>query len=212
MPRIQRLALLTAVSLGTFALAWFGGSQEFAVARSSLATAWLCLGLFLAALSIGPVHALRTGRPLLNDLGRRDLGIFAALTGLAHLWLGTRESMDLIYIGFYVRNPELSMGEAVREALFARGAESGFIVGILVLIPLAISSNLALRKIGPRWWKRLQRVAYWALGLTVFHGLVFQLLEARHPLIITLMLMLGLGLLGLQLAGRRAVKAAQSNG
>ena len=210
MPRMQRWVCLTGISLGTLAVAWFGGAPETALDRASLATAWLCMALFLSALSIGPVHALRTGRPLLNDLGRRDLGIFAALTGLIHLWLGTKESMDLIYIGSFVRNPELSMGESVREALFARGAESGFLVGILILVPLFVSSNLALRKIGPRWWKRLQRIVYWVLGLTLFHGLVFQVLEARHPLVIILLLGLGVGILALQLAGRRAVKAAAS--
>ena len=208
MPRYQRVLLLSLICGGAMGLAWFIGDPTTAVARTSLAMAWVCLLLFASVLSIGPVHAIRYGRPMLNDLGRRDLGIFAALAGLIHLWLGTSESMDMIYIGTFVRNPDLIWGAAAREALFARGAESGFIVGILVLFPLAISSNLALRKLGPRWWKRLQRVVYSAFALTLVHGLFFQLLEARHPVVVMVLLLIGFGILFLQLAGRRAVRQA----
>ena len=67
-------------------------------------------------------------------------------------------------------------------------------VGLAAAILLAglalISSDKWLGRLGPIRWKRLQRFALVAVGFTVAHGLVYQVLEGRA---ILLMLLIGLG-------------------
>src|SRR5689334_9170109 len=59
-----------------------------ALARASLATAYVALGLFVATLAFGPLAALRGRRyPLSTDV-RRDVGIWAGIAALAHVVLG----------------------------------------------------------------------------------------------------------------------------
>jgi hypothetical protein len=57
----------------------------------------------VAALAIGPWHALRARRPVLNDLARRDLGIWAGLTGLLRLGFATVVVMTPAYFAPYIR-------------------------------------------------------------------------------------------------------------
>lgn len=188
------LALATAVTLLLAAATAPAGTG---IARVSLASAWLCLLAITAALALGPLRVLGGGQPMLNSIARRDLGIWAGLTGLLHLYAGTVESMNQAYLEHYVA------GEAGRQQLFNWGASLGFAIGLLVLLLLVISSNLALRVLGARWWKRLQRLAYAALLLTAAHGLLFQLLERRAAWAILLLVALCGGLVGLQLGARR---------
>ena len=188
------LALVaTATLVGTAAVAPPGTT----IARVSLASAWLCLLAITAALALGPLRVLAGGQPMLNSMMRRDLGIWAGLTGLLHLYAGTVESMNQPYLEHHVA------GEAGRQQLFNWGASLGFAVGLLVLVLLLISSNLALRLLGARWWKRLQRLAYAVLLLTVVHGILFQLLERRAAWAILLLVAVCAGLVGLQLGARR---------
>jgi methionine sulfoxide reductase heme-binding subunit len=51
---------------------------------------------------------------------------------------------------------------------------------LLFLILLAISNDLSLRTLGIRRWKSIQRWTYIAFGLTVAHGIAYQLIEKRH--------------------------------
>jgi len=134
---------------------------------------------------------------MLNSMMRRDLGIWAGLTGLLHLYAGTVESMNQPYLEHHVA------GEPARQQLFNWGASLGFAVGLLLVLLLLLSSNHALGTLGARWWKRLQRLAYAALLLTAAHGLLFQLLERRAPWAVLLLALLCGGLSGLQLLAWR---------
>lgn len=180
-----------------------------ALERLSLATAWLCMLLFAAALLVGPRHAWRTGQPLLNSLARRDLGIWAALTGLAHFALGTEASMNAAYLTAFVSAAPSAPGPAVREELFTWGSLAGLVVGLQVLVLLALSSNRALRALGPVRWKRLQRSSYLAFGLTAGHGLAFQVLEGRSAIGVAALGLLSAAVVLGQLRGRQQVRAAQ---
>ncbi len=179
------------------------------IERLSLATAWLCTLLFGAALLVGPRHAWRTGQPLLNSLVRRDLGIWTALTGLAHFALGTEASMNTAYLAAFVSEAPGPPGSAIREQLFTWGSLAGLVVGLQVLLLLGISSNRVLRALGAARWKRLQRSSYLAFGLTVGHGLAFQVLENRSPVGVAALGLLTAAVVLAQLRGRRRVRAAR---
>lgn len=175
----------------------------------SLATACICLLLMAAALSIGPLQARRAGAPPANIILRRDVGIWAAAAGLVHFMVATDLSMTPEYMSIYVDVSTGGLSRGLRAALFFWGSIAAFAVGILILLLLGLSNNGALRLLGVAWWKRLQRSAYLAFVLTVVHGLAFQILEARHPLLIGLLLILSLFVITLQIAGFVSITRAR---
>lgn len=205
--RWQHHALLAFVSLviTLVALALEDGSL---LDKLSMATAYNCLLLLAIALSIGPVNVLRSGRPVINSYLRRDTGIWAAINGIVHLILATSLSMTPQYLDSYVKISSHAMNIQTRESLFLWGSLAAYIVGILLVMLLALSSNKAMQRVGLRWWKRLQRMAYLVFILTVVHAWAFQLIEARNPLLAGLLVLFTLLVFGLQMAAFFVMKRA----
>jgi sulfoxide reductase heme-binding subunit YedZ len=56
----------------------------------------------------------------------------------------------------------------------------GLVAALLFLLLIAISNDPSVRSLGIRRWKSLQRWTYIAFGLTVAHGIAYQLVEKRH--------------------------------
>jgi DMSO/TMAO reductase YedYZ heme-binding membrane subunit len=204
MVRVLRHGLLLTLSAAATLLAWYGGDVATARDRASLLTAWLCFAFLLAALSIGPRHAMRTGRPLLNNLVRRDLGIWAALTGLAHLGFATAVVMTPAYFRNYITGPDDAPLPGLAGWAGTASILAGYVIGCLFLLLLALSSDRALRRLGPVRWKRWQRSAYVAFGLSVAHGVVFQFIEQRTGAWLAALLVGTVAVLGLQRLGQRA--------
>ena len=167
----------------------------------SLASAYICLFLMAAALSIGPLQAIRTQRVSTNIFLRRDIGIWAALAGLIHLVVATAQSMTPRYMSLYVDVSTHKLSAALRAELFLWGSVSAFSVGLLLLLLLGLSNNFAMQYLGVTWWKRLQRSACLAFMLTLVHALMFQIIESRSVSMMALLLCLLLLLSGLQLWG-----------
>jgi len=184
------------------AAAWYAGEAAQATARLSLLTAWLCFLLLAAALCIGPWRALRSGQPTLNDLLRRDLGIWAAIVALAHLLAATVVVMTPVYYSRYINGAD---NQPLSNPVGQLSIISGYLIGIVCLVLLAASNNRALRVLGAQRWKRLQRWAYVIFALTAAHGLAFQYIEFRTGSWLTVLSLASLVVLALQLAGRRAV-------
>jgi len=184
------------------AAAWYAGEAAQATARLSLLTAWLCFLLLAAALCIGPWRALRSGQPTLNDLLRRDLGIWAAIVALAHLLAATVVVMTPLYYSRYINGAD---NQPLSNPVGQLSIISGYLIGIVCLVLLAASNNRALRVLGAQRWKRLQRWAYVIFALTAAHGLAFQYIEFRTGSWLTVLSLASLVVLALQLAGRRAV-------
>jgi len=185
MKRYLRHLVLLKVSLLSLTAAALLGQIDGVLERLSLTSAWLCLLLFCATLLVGPKQVFEGQQPPANILLRRDLGIWTALTGLLHFFLGTAFSMDAVnYMSVFVVDD-------VAEGWFFWGSIWGFVAGLLCLILLAISNNVALRKIGTKWWKRVQRLAYPTFIITVAHGIYFQLLEQRDAWLWTMLTITG---------------------
>ncbi len=192
--------------MGGLALAaWFSGAPALARDRLSLLTAWLCFALLVAALSIGPWRALRTGQRVLNDLLRRDLGIWAALTGLAHLVVATGVVLQAAYFRTYITGPPDSPLPGWAGWIGTLSIVAGYLVGLLFLILLALSNHWSLARLGPARWKRLQGAAIVALFLTIAHGVVFQVIEGRTGGWLAALVVVSAGILGLRERARRAV-------
>ncbi len=187
------------------AVAWFAGDPALAQDRLSLLTAWLCFALLVAALGLGPWQALRSGQPVLNNLLRRDLGIWAALNGLVHLTVATGVVMRPAYFSAYITGPPDNPLPGWAGWIGTASIVAGYLVGLLVLMLLALSNNRSLARLGPGRWKRLQRSAVVALFLTIAHGVIFQVIEGRTGGWLASLLVVSATILALRWRARRAV-------
>jgi len=161
----------------------------------------------VATLGLGPWHALRTGQPLINNLLRRDLGIWAALAGLAHLALATREVMQPAYFGRYITGTPAAPVPEWFDWLGTGSIVGGYAVGLIFLLLLGLSNNLSLRRLGIDRWKKMQGIATVAFGVTAAHGAVFQLIEGRTGAWLAGLVMLTIAVAVLRRRARGAVAA-----
>ena len=179
MGRLRRHLLIALLTLILFAIAAASGPASGIEDRLSIVSAWLCLALLAYTLLIGPMQVMKTGRSIDNIYIRRDIGIWSAFIGLYHFNLANKLSMNSAYIDFFVNQATMPPAVELRSQLYSWGAILGYIIAVLFLLLLSLSSDLAIRLIGMRWWKRLQRSAYFAFAFTVIHAFAFQILESR---------------------------------
>jgi DMSO/TMAO reductase YedYZ heme-binding membrane subunit len=196
-----------AVALAAMALAPAGQALD----RLSFVTAWLCLLLFAATLLVGPLHVRRTGRLPGNHLLRRDLGIWCVITGMLHFFLAFKVSMNLEYMELYVRGARQWPAAEVRELMYRWAVLASLLIAVLFLLLLALSNNRAIRLLGNRWWKRLQRVSYPAFALTVGHSIAFQILEARTAWLVAAFVIITGTVLVAQYAGHARLRSSGRN-
>jgi len=180
--------------------------------RLSIVTAYLCMGYLSLALIIGPKQAIQSGKPTVNSLLRRDLGIWGALMGFGHFFLAMVLSMNNEYLNLFVYVDELPFSAEGRYLLYSWGTIAGFVVCVLFILLVALSNDRSMRLLGPRWWKRLQRLAYVAFFLTVLHAFAFQILESRQVLLIAVVATVVALIFIAQLVGIAAVRKAADTG
>jgi len=171
--------MISGVSLGVAAVS---GPGAGVADRLSIVSAYVCLALLAVALLIGPLNVLRKGRLASNSYVRRDTGIWAALNGLLHFYLANVLSMNYEYLALFVDNAALPPTAAIRNSLYSLGTIFGYIIAVLFIVLLLLSSDWMLRKLGLKWWKRIQRLSYLGFALTALHSFAFQVIETR-PLV-----------------------------
>jgi len=204
--RWQHHALLAVGSVLVFGLTAVFLGAESTADQLSFATAYLCLFYLAAALLIGPVQSGRGGQVLLNNYLRRDVGIWAALTGLVHFIVATDLSMSQTYMADYVAIDAGNFPAQLRMQFFTWGTIAGLLIAVLLILLLVLSNDRVLRRLGSKWWKRLQRSAYFAFALTVAHGLAFQALESRSAFLIIVLALTTAVVIALQLRGAAAYR------
>ncbi len=202
---VRHLAF-AAVLTGIMLVAAASGPEAGALDRQSIVSAYLCLGLLCGALLIGPWHAISEGRVMSNNYLRRDIGIWAALIGMAHFLLANMLAMNYAYLDLYVNEAVAAPSAEVRRQLYGSGTIMGYIVAVLFLLLLSLSSDRVMRWVGLRWWKRLQRSSYVAFALTALHGFAFQALESRPSVWILVVVAASVTALGGQLWGMTALR------
>lgn len=139
---------------------------------------------------------------------RRDLGIWAGLTGLAHLVAATGEVMQPAYFSAYITGPPEAPMPGWTGWIGTASIVAGYLVGLLLLVLLALSNNWSLRRLGPARWKRVQGTAAAALLITVAHGLVFQVIEGRTGGWLAGLVVVAAAIFALRRRARRTVAAA----
>jgi sulfoxide reductase heme-binding subunit YedZ len=157
------------VTAGVWPAAWLWSEKPW-VRVITLETGYASLVLLAATLSIGPLQlAMRRRRNPVNIYLRRDIGIWAALTGLVHVVVGFQ-----VHFGGHVLRYFLDAGGKPLVSVFAAGNWLGLGAVLLLTLLLAISNDQALRFLRGRTWKTLQRSNYVVVTLTVFHTLAYQ--------------------------------------
>lgn len=204
--RVRRHFTLLVLVAGTVSVALFGGAAATATDRVSFLTAYLFMALLAAALALGPLRTLRTGRTTVNMHLRRDVAIWSGIAALLHLFTGLGQSMNPIYVSKYIGVIQSDAADNFRQQLFSWGVVVGLVIAVLVLLLLALSNDRSLRRIGKKWWKRLHRTSYVIFALTIAHAFLFQLLEDRALWIVAGFAVAVCGVVLFQLAGFLAVR------
>ena len=174
--------------------------------RLSMATGYVSVVLIAWAMLIGPWR-VRRGRPApaSTDL-RRDVGIWGAIFGLAHVVTGLQVHFGGKFWKYFIY-PDGDHRIPLRHDLFGFANWTGLAAGLVLVLLLAISNDASLRALGTRRWKSWQRSTYWAAALTVAHALAYQV-ETRHlGRWIAALVLVTLVVLVMQLDGRRRMLA-----
>jgi len=186
---VRHHGVLAAVSVGLVVLAHrvfkTDGSTHLRAPIDlwSLATAYVALALLGATLLIGPVSVLCGRRNPVSSDWRRDVGIWAGLVSLAHVGVGLLVHSSTVLGNFFCESAEASCLATplavVRGGLWGFGNWVGLAAASIVVLLMALSNDLALRRLGARRWKRLQRWNYGLFALVMIHAAAFQILEDR---------------------------------
>jgi sulfoxide reductase heme-binding subunit YedZ len=147
----------------------------------SMATAYVGLALLATTLLFGPLNVLR-GRPTPTNADlRRDVGIWAGIVAVAHVVVGLQvHQRGRMWRYFLVPSTEWpDRLLPLRFDPFGMANWTGLAAGFVLVGLLALSNDLALRRLGGPRWKAFQRWNYAGAGLVVFHGILYQMIENR---------------------------------
>ncbi len=177
---------------------------------------YLSLLLLSVTLLIGPFNLLRQRRNPVNIDLRRDIGIWAAITGCLHVLLVLRGSLrDNQILLYFLRRG--CCGYTPLLSIYGLSNDSGLFATIFLLLLLALSNTLTLRLLKGKCWKWLQRSTYLLALLALAHTFGFQYLNLRGPLWIGLVILLSIVVLicqgcgiALMLARRRGQRLRKS--
>ncbi len=170
--------------------------------RLSFASSYPALFLLCLTLMIGPWKQLMGERLAVSLDLRRDIGIWAGITGLFHTGFGQFAHLRGRPWLYYITEE----GQ-VRTDLFGFNNDTGLLAALLLLALLATSNDASLRKLGTPGWKKLQRWNYACFALTAAHTFGYQSGGGRGAFLFASIAAIVLTL-GLQLAGWRQRRSA----
>lgn len=206
---IQRL-LLHHLPLALVTAAGLLGLQAFLATTAddqlfiwSMATGYMGLALLCATLVVGAVNVVRGRRnPVSTDI-RRDIGIWAGLLGLAHVLVGIQVHFRGRWWMYFVREVGGTPDVALRWDLFGFANYTGMGATIILVLLLALSNDLSLRRLKARRWKSLQRWNYGLMLLVAVHAAAYQIVEQRQAGFVALLTLFVLGTVAAQALGFR---------
>jgi sulfoxide reductase heme-binding subunit YedZ len=162
---------------------------------------YFSLLLICLTLLIGPLALLRWRRNPLNIEVRRDIGIWAGITGLLHVLLTFRGTLVNNYILYFFLRPNCCGGYVPDLHLYGISNDIGLLATILLLLLTALSNTLSLRLLKGTWWKRLQRLTYPLIALSLIHTFIYQYINLRESILVLLTALTLLLVLTCQIAG-----------
>lgn len=144
----------------------------------SMSTAYVSLLLLGITLLTGPINLLKNQKnPVSTDL-RRDVGIWSGMIGLAHVVIGWQVHMGNMLLNFF-KEDKITRDLTLRSDLFGFANYTGIIGAIILIMLLALSNDLTLRKLKSARWKYWQRWNYVFYFLVIIHAIAYQVIESR---------------------------------
>ncbi|MBZ0299801.1 MAG: ferric reductase-like transmembrane domain-containing protein [Anaerolineae bacterium] len=200
------LALLTVAAVFASNIFWPGLTIEHLLAD---ALGYESLILIVFTLLIGPWQLYRDRRRKRNPVNinlRRDTGIWAGFTGVAHVLFGFT-----VHLGgdikLYFLQPRAGGGWDPLINLFGVSNYIGLAATLVLLVLLLISNDFFLKKLtGPRW-KLLQQSNYILVALAVVHTFGYQFTINRERIMTALVIAMVLLVLTAQFIGLSMVRA-----
>ncbi|MCC6617176.1 MAG: ferric reductase-like transmembrane domain-containing protein [Anaerolineae bacterium] len=194
------------IALALISLAGIASIKIFYVPRGGLdyvitiGAGYVALLLIGVSLIIGPVWLIVRRKNPVNVFLRRDVGIWAGITGLLHVGFGLFLNARGNILSNFLR---LDADGLPRLLLEGRGLSNyiGLIATILLIVLLLTSNDLMLRRLKGKRWKTVQRLNYALAVLALVHTLIYQQASSREPPFADLTLMLTLIVLIWQLTG-----------
>ena len=145
--------------------------ERSVIRQLTLGTGYVALGLLGLTLLIGPANLLLRRRIPVSNYLARDVGTWAAAGSVVHTVFalqvhGSGRIRD--FLNFFV-----APGGSPLLNSFGLGNWTGLVALVIVVGLLAISNDLALRKLKASRWKRLQRLNYLLFGLVMAHAFFY---------------------------------------
>ena len=137
----------------------------------TFASGYVALGLLGLTLLIGPANLLMGRRTPISNYLSRDVGTWAAIGSVLHTIYGLQ-----VHAGGRLRdflNYFVATDGSLLTNSFGLANWTGLAGLVIVLGLLAISTDVALRKLKARRWKRLQRLNYALFGLVIVHAFFY---------------------------------------
>ena len=163
-----------------------------------IALGYLSLLLIAVTLMIGPLNLLRSRRNPVNIDVRRDVGIWAAISGCWHVLLVFRGT---VLNGQILQYFLQAGGSGLQLNIYGLSNDSGLFATILLLLLLALSNAFSLRFLKGAWWKRMQRLTYLLALLALAHTIGYQYLNQRGQFLFVVVIILSVLVLGCQTWG-----------
>jgi sulfoxide reductase heme-binding subunit YedZ len=148
--------------------------------RLSMGTAYTAAMLLGVTLVLGVLKVMRGETSPVSTDWRRDVGIWAALFGLAHVVIGLQVHAPGRMLTYFVYPAEESHSFPLRLDTIGWANHLGLLAGLLLVLLLALSNDWSLKRLGSRRWKGFQRWNYAVFGLVLAHGVLYQVLEKRN--------------------------------
>lgn len=172
---------------------------------------YICLAYLAATLLIGPLYLLQQRRnPVSIDL-RRDVGIWAGITGCLHVVF----ALQLRFQGqilFFFFAPTDDGGIRLLLNRFGIANWLGAAATLILIVLLITSNTLSLRLLKGKRWKLLQRFNYALAVLALIHTLLFQGNGQRQSIFMNVVLLTSLTVIVIQWYGSNLYRARRRHG
>jgi sulfoxide reductase heme-binding subunit YedZ len=177
--RARRHGLIGCAAVAAFALLYAilnDGRVEFGI---SLSTGYVALALLAVTFALGPIYYLTTRRAPASTYLRRDVAIWGGLFSIAHVVFGLQVHLKGKMWAYFLFEDCGGCRIPIRYDAFGIANYTGAAAALIVLVLLAISNDLSIRKLGLERWSAIQHWGRACAVLTVIHSLIYEVLEKR---------------------------------